>query len=165
MHRRYRWLILLAWCLGLGLAYAGCGSSRRPPPVTNGPARWSLTVEAGIDHDEIAPVVSTIVTRFHEEWHPVNIPLRFVANWGEADGWRFCGPVWTVGCNSEPDLTEFSPDWVVWVVAHDLFHIFAEGLQNPYHGNPYPRDVYHEDPRWGQWDQWRDALILELQRN
>ena len=154
-----RWIIVVIFSL---LLLTGCGNPKKPPPVRPPPVPWSLIVEAGISYEIVNSIVSVVINRFDRIWHPVDIPVRLISNWGQDDGWRYCGTVWTVGCNPEPDLIEFSPHYVVWVVSHDLFHVFAEKLKNPFHNNPYPRDPFHEDPRWVEWNRWRDQLITEM---
>jgi len=158
---RYLMCLLLFACL-----FTGCKSNKKrpfiqPEPTIENPAniaKWTLTVKPEDRHDEVQALIAKVVLAFHSEWTTVDIPVRFVAT----PGWRYCGDVWTVGCNPKPDLIELAPDYTVWVVAHDLFHVFSEALENKYHNNPYPRDPLHQSPQWPVWNAWRDKLIQKL---
>ena len=163
-------IIALIILIAFALSFSGCTTKRKknkspaPPVVVAKLAElipWSLTVTPIERRAEVENLITIIVKEFHEKWMEVNIPIRFVAT----PGYRWCGPIWTVGCNREWDLIELDSDWTVWVVAHDIFHVFAEQFENPFHNNPYPRDVYHEDPRWDMWNAWRDKLIVEIRHN
>lgn len=126
---------------------AACGpATGKVHALPEQPVPWTLTVDPPSRYDEVAAIVSRNVLAFHVEQCPVTKPVHFVAT----PGWRFCGPVWTVGCNPAPDVIELDPDWAAYVVRHDLFHVFAEEVGNPYPG----RDPGHQDPRWPAWDAW-----------
>ena len=143
--------LLMSLLLLLSCGPSTGGTVLTPVVLSDDLAPWTLTVDPPSRYDEVAAVVSRVVFAFHTDQQPVNVSVRFVATPGR----RFCGEVYTVGCNPEPDLVEFDPDWAAYVVGHDLFHVFAEEFENPYPG----RDPFHKDPRWTEWDQWRDGQL------
>ena len=159
-------VISIVFATIISLACQSCNDHKRkttlPTPITyENPGDWSLSVEPTSDYDRSALLIEEIVLAFHDKWTPVSIPIRFVGTLGP----RYCGTIYTVGCNPEPDLIEFDVNWVVWVIAHDIFHVFAKDLKNPYHNNPHPRDPFHQDPRWDEWNNWRDELRRSLGSN
>ena len=125
---------------------AGCGhhhhhSSRR----LGQPATWTLHAEH--NHDDIAAIISQVVTAFHQDHHHVTRIIDFVA----VEGKGSCGSA-KAKCKRHPGTIEFDPDWTSYEVAHELFHEFAEDL-----GSNYPdQDKHHQDPRWDKWNKWRD---------
>lgn len=139
---------------------AGCNhhdAKRRTWPEK--PAPFTVVTDPHELQGEATAQITSIVNAFHRDVAPVTRSLEFVGT----PGWRYCGEVHTVGCNPTLSRIEFATsagergyEWplyflVNWVVAHDLFHAHAPEL-----GLGKDRDPSHEDPRWTEWNLWRD---------
>lgn len=136
----------------LGLVFQGCGPSKKSVVIfTDQPAPWTLTVTPHNRHDEIAAIVSRLTSAFHKDHVPVTRSIAYKAS----PGWRWCGNIYTVGCNPTPHTVEMDVDWAAYVVGHEFFHVFSYELGNFHAG----RDPHHLDPRWPEWEAWRDKQL------